>query len=467
MNHPEFNKIWKSAHLATKVPEDGDLFNQFKNQLEPLWKQYEVDGKLDFVSTARRLFDEDVKVFELIKDHLLEKDFINFKNDFINNDKIKEISQVRKADLVDPLYDEFKSEINNLLQSEDVLSKFDQTNSESFVLTLFNSNDQNISVTAYNFLKDILTGKKIKQLIEKIQLNEKLKTIWHSKLSRQSAHTFSSTVNNKPPAPIDVKAQDEDIFYQFKIELSSLWEKYKVDDELDFISTAERLFNEDMEALESIKDYLIEIDFTNFKNDFMNNEKIPPSPDPGLQLDRVEHVDPLHDEFKSEIIKLLEPLDFLSKVDKTKCKSFILTLFENNNENISDIVNDFFENILVGIKMKRLIQNIQANEKIKTIWSSNLSTKSNNTKSSESVDVTMKTILSKYNFTTTDIDKIVLQLRSNFPEGLQLIEDELTPNDYKTVKSELVANENVRNITVNTENIVTLSSKDKQYAELI
>ncbi|CAF4535977.1 unnamed protein product, partial [Didymodactylos carnosus] len=90
-----------------------------------------------------------------------------------------------------------------------------------------------------------------------------------------------------------------------------------------------------------------------------------------------------------------------------------------------------------------------------------------NNKPSESIDVTVKAILQKYDFPANDIDDIVLKLISNFDQGLKLIEDELTPSAYKNVESDLISNEKIRSITGKTENSITLPSIENKNAELL
>ncbi|CAF1466168.1 unnamed protein product, partial [Didymodactylos carnosus] len=145
VDHSQINSIWKAtACLTTKLQED-DLFSQFKMELESLWKQYNVDDELDFVSTAQRLFDGDMDIFETIQDFMLEDNFKHFKNDFMKNNKFKEFWEARKTlkpTLVDPKYVEFRGEMIKLLEIERI------------------------------------PPNKIKQIIANIQSNEKLNTNW-------------------------------------------------------------------------------------------------------------------------------------------------------------------------------------------------------------------------------------------------------------------------------------------------
>jgi hypothetical protein len=230
------------------------------------------------------------------------------------------------------------------------------------------------------------------------------------------------------------------LFDKFKNDLKSLWIKYKMDDELDFNRLAQQLFDEDMKALEEIKDYMLDDDFTRFKLEMMEDERfkeIWKAKKPST----FESVDNTFAEFKTEMIKLLQSENL--QPDKVEMELLLQELYENKDKNIAK----FFKNILIPKKIKQLIIKIQLNTKLKTMWISNML-----------IFATMKNILEKYITFTNDGDevyKIISELYVDPEHGMKLIEGKCTSENFNKIKSNLYENVEIRSKVFQLINVIT------------
>ncbi|CAF3908911.1 unnamed protein product, partial [Adineta steineri] len=175
LEHPRINEIWK---LGT-IKEESNPFNEFQNELKLLWTKYNIDKELDFNYVLQKLFDRNMSILNEIKQYLIPKQFTRFEAELNENEKFKKIWQSKTPSIsndTDSVFIEFKLEMVKLFQSENC--QLEQSALEPFLQKLYENKDQNIA----DLFEDLLTPKKIKQLIVKLQSNEKLKSIWSSNM---------------------------------------------------------------------------------------------------------------------------------------------------------------------------------------------------------------------------------------------------------------------------------------------
>ncbi|CAF0951811.1 unnamed protein product [Adineta steineri] len=175
LEHPRINEIWKFG----TIKEESDPFNEFQNELKLLWTKYNIDEELDFNYVSQKLFDRDMSILNEIKQYLIPKQFTRFEAELNENEKFKKIWQSKTPSIsndADSVFIQFKLEMVKLLQSENC--QLEQSALEPFLQKLYENKDQNIA----DLFEDLLTPKKIKQLIVKLQSNEKLKSIWSSNM---------------------------------------------------------------------------------------------------------------------------------------------------------------------------------------------------------------------------------------------------------------------------------------------
>ncbi|UJR18637.1 hypothetical protein I4U23_005545 [Adineta vaga] len=289
-------------------------------------------------------------------------------------------------------------------------------------------------------IKDILMDHQYKSFQEKFINHPEIKNIWKAK---------SSDANALPEC---------DYFAQFETELKSLWRRYQISDELDFHNIAQRLFDDDITIFEIMEDYLLPVDFEQFKNNFMESEKIKEIRQARKQY-KQDPASNIYNEFRIEMIKHFKSENVPS--DKVDYESLFNLLFDDQDK-ITDILNDHLKNIVIPKKIKNLINKIQSDETLKKLW--NLKLSSEPIENSSSI---LKNILKKHHITENMIDMIVSELNLNFTTGLKMLEDECTPEDFMQIKSELTNNKDIRNQINNITDTGCLLSEEKTNKELL
>ncbi len=175
LEHPQINEIWKSK----KIQEKGDIFKKFQDELKLLWKKYNIDDELEFNHICQQLFGGNMNVLDEIRECMILTQFKSFTDELNTNELFKEIWQTKMPTTSNSTAGnimEFKTEMIKLFQSENI--QLDPSVLEELVEKLYKTDDQNIT----DFFKNILSPKKIKQFLVKLQSNDKLKTIWSSNM---------------------------------------------------------------------------------------------------------------------------------------------------------------------------------------------------------------------------------------------------------------------------------------------
>ncbi|CAF3689900.1 unnamed protein product [Rotaria socialis] len=331
-----------------------------------------------------------------------------------------------------PLLAEFENLLTDLLHDCNV--PLEELDINQITVDLYNQ-----KVSALDNIKHVLLTDKYASFHETFINHPQMKDIWKAK------QTYAE------------QGLEDDLFHQFRTELHLLWKQYNFPDDLDFTSTAQRLFNKDTEVVEfeTIKDNLLPNNFIGFKNDFMNNEKFKRI----RQAKQQETSNSSYAKFRSEIITLFDSEGVTTEdVDH---ESLATSVFDNP-DNVADILDGHLKSTIAPKKIRSLINKIQSNEKLKKLWNSKptLSPK-------ENFSSTVKSILKKHKFTIGNIDAIVSELCSNYDRGLHLIEDECTPEDFDKIKSDLMKCKEIQSRMSNSTITKCPSSGEKTSKELL
>ncbi|CAF1178055.1 unnamed protein product [Adineta steineri] len=118
------------------------------------------------------------------------------------------------------------------------------------------------------------------------------------------------------------------------------------------------------------------------------------------------------------------------QLEQSVLEPFLQKLYENKDQNIADL----FEDLLTPKKIKQLIVKLQSNEKLKSIWSSNMLIFSN-----------IKSILAGFLASNVDdIYKIISELYVDSENGMKLIESKCTNELFSKIKSNLYNDPEIR-----------------------
>ncbi|CAF3914672.1 unnamed protein product [Rotaria sp. Silwood1] len=331
-----------------------------------------------------------------------------------------------------PLLTEFKKLLTNLLYEYEV--PLEESDINQITVNLYNGNLESL-----DNVKDVLLPQKYVSFHEKFINHPQIKAIWEA----------TKTCTEQGP--------EDDLFSQFKTELQSLWKQYKFPDDLDFTNTAQRLFDENTEdsEFETIKDNLLPKNFEGFRNDFIKNEKFKQI----RQAKKQVTTNNVYAEFQSEINTVFESEGISTKdVDYES----LATLLFDNQDKVAEILNEHLQDAIVPRRIKNLIRNVQSNEKLKKLW--------NSKPASDPIEVfnkIAKSILRKHNFIGTNIDTIIAELYSNCNRGLQLIEEECTPEDFDKIKSDFMKSKEIES-RINDSTILKCQPLgEKTYKELL